>query len=257
MLLSLTPQEIKIINYLQDKKQIFINELFQFSKPDVKVKTLRRAISEIKNKYKQAGMSFPETEIVFDVKDTLELETALDEVLIDRSPKENEPVLIHNPPSAPVQPAYRATSQLGEQMLIQYKKKTASEIGGTVVVTAKIDPKKLEEAVKQPAVEQKQFQTDFKLNFNNRQVNTKHGIITLDNVEDWELMKYFHSNPERDIPIEELKDIYWHNYGSKTPSRWMDAILRRVNKLRRAIPLLVGRIITIPDQKLGTYFLVR
>lgn len=198
-MISLTPQELKIINFLQTKKSIKVDDLFQFAKPGVKLKSLQKVISDLKKKYKTAGISFPQCEIKFskpEIKETKEI-------------------------------------KLGNQKLIQVSKKKEEVIP-----------------------ELPRFQQDFKLNYNRRQVITREGTFTLDNMDDWEMMKFFWKNPDRRIPIEEMKDLYWHNWGSKTPSRWMDSITRRVTKLRRAVPPLVGRLITVPDPKLGTFYLV-
>ncbi|HVI42718.1 MAG TPA: hypothetical protein VM577_19090 [Anaerovoracaceae bacterium] len=197
-MISLTPQELKIVSFLQTKKSVKVDDLFQFAKPGVKIKTLQKIISDLKRKYKLADIAFPKCEIKFKAQTKIE-------------PKEIKV----------------------EQKLIQVVKKKP-----------------------EPIPELPRFQLDFKLNYNRRQVITREGTFTIDNIDDWEMLKFFWKNPDRRIPIEELKDLYWHNWGSKTPSRWMDSITRRVTKLRRAVPPLIGRLITVPDPKQGTFYLV-
>jgi len=62
MELSLSEQEVKIINYLQSKSEkVALEELAQFAKNplNVKKKTIQRVISEIKRKYKKANLPLP------------------------------------------------------------------------------------------------------------------------------------------------------------------------------------------------------
>lgn len=59
--IKLTNQENKIINYLSSKDQVYWEELAQFAKDPktVKFRTLQKVISDLKKKYKEAGISFP------------------------------------------------------------------------------------------------------------------------------------------------------------------------------------------------------
>jgi hypothetical protein len=60
-ILKITNQEQKIINYLEGKKEVAWEELAQFAKhpQEVKQKTLQKAISDLKLKFKRAGLQPP------------------------------------------------------------------------------------------------------------------------------------------------------------------------------------------------------
>lgn len=60
-MLKLTNQEVNIINYLKSNQTVAWEELAQFAKEPqtVKLKTIKKAVSEIKRKYTAAGLPVP------------------------------------------------------------------------------------------------------------------------------------------------------------------------------------------------------
>lgn len=90
-------------------------------------------------------------------------------------------------------------------------------------------------------------QSDFVINKNTKSVKTKFGNHTLCDSE-YEVFKYFHENPEKIVTISELRDkVVYPQFGSKLPARWFDNIGRTVQRLRKQIPTLAGRLLTIPS----------
>lgn len=96
-------------------------------------------------------------------------------------------------------------------------------------------------------------QVDFKLNRNTKSVVTIYGSSLLGDNE-WDVFKYFHNNPERIIKLSELRDkVVFPQYGSKLPARWFDSISRIVQKLRRQVPTLKSRLMTITGLEETSY----
>lgn len=107
-------------------------------------------------------------------------------------------------------------------------------------------PQHLVQIARAPApVRVPRVHSDFVLDKNMKRVRTNQGIYLL-NDNEWDMLKYIHSNCERLIPISELRDkVVYPHYGSKTPARWFDSIMRIINNLRRAVPGLKDRLLTV------------
>jgi len=122
------------------------------------------------------------------------------------------------------------------QNIVQVKKTPG---GNTVVVNA----------VNTPAAH-----VDFVLDKALKRVKTKYGHQTL-NDNEWEVFKYIHANVGKLIPISELRDkVVYPQYGSKLPARWFDAIMRIINNLRRAVPGLNQRLLTVKGAETSYLF---
>lgn len=65
----------------------------------------------------------------------------------------------------------------------------------------------------------------------------KRGPVNLSDNE-WELMKHFDANKGNIVSMEDLKNVVYHNFGSKTPHHWKDSIARTITKLRKNLPEL-------------------
>lgn len=95
---------------------------------------------------------------------------------------------------------------------------------------------------------------DFVLDFNTKRVKTRSGGHLL-NDNEWYMMKYFHANVGRIIKISELRDkVVYQNYGSKLPPRWFDSIGRTVNNLRKQVPELSTRLLTVKGAETSYLF---
>lgn len=98
---------------------------------------------------------------------------------------------------------------------------------------------------------------DFKLEPLYKRVRTKSEVINLSDNE-WELFTFLHSKAEKTISIEEMKDVVYKNFGSKTPAGWADSIKRTLSKLRRNIHELKTqeRLMTIIGSN-TTYYMLK
>lgn len=215
---KLTEQETKVVDYLVPRtgKQVYWEELAQFAKDpqSVKIKTVKKTVSEIRRKYAAVGVAEP-----FNV--SFATLTQTEEPKAEEKPVQTIGDLIKE--------------KLGQnlnlsQNLVQIKKTPA---GNTIVVDGKNNTNQL------PA------QVDFVLDRNTKRVKTKFGSHLLNDTE-WEVFKYIHSNAGRIIAISELRDkVVFEHYGSKLPARWFDSIMRIINNMRRAIPGLERRLLTV------------
>lgn len=215
---KLTEQETKVVDYLVPRtgKRVYWEELAQFAKDPqtVKIKTVRKTISEIRRKYAAVGVAEP-----FNV--SFASLTQAEEPKVEEKPVQTIGDLIKE--------------KLGHkfdlsQNLVQIKKTPA---GNTIVVDGKNSSSQL------PA------HVDFVLDRNTKRVKTKFGSHLLNDSE-WEVFKYIHSNAGRVIAISELRDkVVFEHYGSKLPARWFDSIMRIINNMRRAIPGLERRLLTV------------
>lgn len=203
----LTEQEIRVIDFLMSKNNgsIYWEELAQFAKSPqtVKLKTIKKTISELKRKYVETGLPVP-----FNVKfATMPTETP-----------------------APVPQV---------QNLVQIKRTPA---GNTMVVDGNNTPSM------HPA------QVDFTLDMYTKRVKTRFGSHQLNDSE-WEVFKYVHAHAGKLIPISELRDkVVYPQWGSKLPARWFDAIMRIINNMRRAIPGLDLRLLTVKGAETSYLF---
>ena len=187
----LTAQEQNIVDFLKDKEEAYWEELAQFSKDPtrVKLKSIKRAVSEIKKKYKDNNMECP-------------IKTKLSLLSNKQMQKSEDAITVNN------------------QILVKVPR---PQVVDTV----------------------KQCHKDFAINKFNRQIRSKDGIRTL-NDDDFIVFEYIYSRPEKVITMEELRDeVVYPKYGSKLPARWWDSIGRRVNNIRRLVPELQNRLMTV------------
>lgn len=208
---KLTEQETKVVDYLVPRtgKRVNWEELAQFAKDpqNVKIKTVKKTVSEIRRKYAAVGVAAP-----FNV---------------------NFGSLTQSEEKVEEKPTQTIGELIGaklSQNLVQIKK---TPDGNTVVVDSKNNTSTLPVHV------------DFVLDRNTKRVKTKFGSHLLNDSE-WEVFKYIHSNAGRIIAISELRDkVVFEHYGSKLPARWFDSIMRIINNMRRAIPGLERRLLTV------------
>ena len=188
----LTDQETKVAAFLSTRTNAYWEELLQFCKnpTTTKLGTLKHIVSDIKKKFREAGMDCP-------------FNTALSLM----TPAEEKPT--------------------AEAITVD---------GQTLVKVPK----------PQPVVDNtKACQKDFAIDKYNKRIRSKEGIRAL-NDEDFEVFEYFWQHPETVVSLEELRDkVVYPQFGSKIPARWFDAIQRRVNNLRRTIPELKDRLLTV------------
>lgn len=87
---------------------------------------------------------------------------------------------------------------------------------------------------------------DFRLEKLYKRVRTRSDVINLSDNE-WELFSYLHENVGKMISLEELKNVVYKGFGSKTPYNWADAIKRTLTKLRTNIKELKSnnRLVTV------------
>jgi hypothetical protein len=215
---KLSEQETKVVDYLviRNNGGVYWEELAQFAKDPktVKMKTVQKTVSEIKRKYVTAGVPVP-----FDVK--FKSIPPVEEVKVEEKPVQT----IGDLNQGKIGPSLNLS-----QNLVQIKKTPA---GNTIVVDGKNNTTTLAAHV------------DFVLDRNTKRVKTKFGSHLLNDSE-WEVFKYIHSNAGRIIAISELRDkVVFEHYGSKLPARWYDSIMRIINNMRRAIPGLERRLLTV------------
>jgi hypothetical protein len=215
---KLSEQETKVVDYLVPRSNDTVNweELAQFAKDpqNVKIKTVKKTVSEIKRKYVAAGVPVP-----FDVK--FKSIPPVEEVKTEEKPVQTIGDLIKEK----LGPSFNFS-----QNLVQIKRIPA---GNTIVMDGKNNHTTLAAHV------------DFVLDRNTKRVKTKFGSHLLNDSE-WEVFKYIHSNAGRIIAISELRDkVVFEHYGSKLPARWFDSIMRIINNMRRAIPGLERRLLTV------------
>lgn len=208
---KLTKQEIKVVDYLVPRsgKKVYWEELAQFAKDPqtVKIKTVKKTVSEIKRKYATIGVAEP-------FKVSFASLTQADDKVEEK----------------PVQTIGDLIKEKLSTNLVQIKK---TPDGNTIVVDGKNNTSTLPVHV------------DFVLDRNTKRVKTKFGSHLLNDSE-WEVFKYIHSNAGRIIAISELRDkVVFEHYGSKLPARWFDSIMRIINNMRRAIPGLERRLLTV------------
>jgi len=230
-------QETKVINYLisRNNSNVYWEELAQFSKdPEtVKLKTIKKIVSEIRRKYVTAELAVP-----FNVS----FHTMTPEK--EGSP----PVDAEAPETTDTQPAPALTigdlirEKLGAeqpQILVQVKRKPSEK---KMVVTP---PSPATVTPPAPTPPTHVAHADFIMDRNTRRVRTKFGIHNLNDSE-WEVFKYFHTNVGKLIPISEIRDkVVYPQWGSKLPARWFDAIMRIINNMRRAVTGLDRRLLTV------------
>jgi len=217
---KLTEQETKVVDYLVPRtgKKVYWEELVQFAKDPqtVKIKTVKKTVSEIKRKYTTIGVAEP-----FKVSFAS---------LTQGEDKTEE---------RPVQTIGDLIKDKLSHNLVQIKKTPS---GNTIMVDSKNNISAI------PA------HVDFVLDRNTKRIKTKFGSHLLNDSE-WEVFKYIHSHVGRIIPISELRDkVVFEHYGSKLPARWFDSIMRIINNMRRAIPGLERRLLTVKGAETSYLF---
>lgn len=229
--MKLSPLETKISSYVEKKQtentswmlstKISWQELAQFSNDPstVKLSTIQKVVSEIKRKYISEMKVFACGVKFYDM---------------DKSITENKQII----------PTVETASILSDkgQKLVLFPKHITSVTSNQERTTA-------------PALMNKQEAVpDFVINRLNKSVRTKSGIHKL-NDNEWDMMLYFEANRGKLILISELRDqVVFPKYGSKLPARWFDSIMRIVNALRRQVPELNGKLLTVKAQETGYIF---
>lgn len=250
--MKLTPQENSIINYLSKKSEARWEELAQFAKDPqtVKLRTLQKVISDLKKKYSDAGEVCP-------IANT---ELMPLEKLKDKS-------TVVTPMMVPMSEVYKELGDPStwEEDSVEYEKKfvtrpmnilefkresQSTQVQNLVRVkpTAKVQAVKPVEQEK-TVPEELPVHRDFKLDKTYRRVKTKNGNHEL-REQEWEIFVYLYNNAEKMVTLEDLKNLIWKNWGSKTPPSWADSISRSLTGLRKTIPelKLQGRLLTITGQ---------
>jgi hypothetical protein len=231
--MKLSEQEIKVLDYLtaRNNSVVYWEELAQFAKnpQTVKLKTIKKTVSEIKRKYATLGAPVP-----FSVEfNTMGTENESEEVT-DIQPI-NLDMLVPVEQSKP-------------QTLVQIKRTTTSLVP-TSVQSTPLTATVVLSTSNVPAAH-----TDFVLDRNTKRVKTKFGSHLL-NDNEWEMFKYLHNNTGRVIDISELRDkVVYPQYGSKLPPRWFDSIKRIIGNLRAQIPSLKDRLRTVKGTETGYLF---
>lgn len=196
--LKITNQEAQIITHCAGKKVVPWEELAQYAKEPttVKLKTLQKAVSDLKKKYRDANLPIP-----FDCSFVSLVSLPADQ--------ETKPV------PAPAISTQSKTDTKPEQKLVQLR----ITRGGNRVPADDRTP---------------DAHIDFKLEPFYKRVRTRTNAINLSDNE-WELFKLFHANLGKKFSVEDLKNVVYENFGSKTPHNWADAIKRTLTKLRTNI----------------------
>lgn len=244
----LTEQETKIVDYLTAKTSgnVYWEELAQFSKSPqtVKLKTIKRAVSEIRRKYVDAGQPNPFSIQLVACPSDRSIDTSA--VVIKQEEPKDDPsteidgLYIQSLCNAPVQ------SVPEQQKLVQIKRMPMPTINKASDGAAI--------AVAQPTAGVPQAHIDFVLDRNMKRVRTKYGYHLLNDSE-WDAMVYVHSNVGKVIPQSELRDkVVYPQYGSKLPARWFEAIGRIIGNLRRQVPGLDKRLLTVKGEETSYLF---
>jgi len=225
--MKLTEQENKVVNYLCYKNGglVYWEELAQFAKDpqNVKRKTIQKTVSEIKRKFVKDNIPVPfRAEFASMVSDKEEPETS--SVL----------QMVSNPPPA------------AAPKMVPYRRPAA--IVATPIATTPTGNTMPNHIPVHPA------QADFCLDRNAKRVRTRNGYHQL-NENEWQVFSYIHANVGRLFPISELRDkVVYPQWGSKLPARWFDAIMRIINNLRRGVPGLDTRVMTVKSVETSYLF---
>lgn len=100
-------------------------------------------------------------------------------------------------------------------------------------------------------------QIDFKMDNIWKTIRTKTQTIKISENE-WLIFEHLLINAEKQVSIDELKDVLYKNHGSKTPANWSEVISNTLTKLRKNIPELKKeeRLLTIRSTN-STYYMVK
>jgi hypothetical protein len=228
--LKFSDQETKVINFLTSRNggNVFWEELAQFAKDPqtVKLKTIKKTVSEIKRKYSSSGLSVPFSVTFHTMSPESDGPKPVDEEPAEMTINAMEMDNLLSAAPAPSKP----------QVLVQVKRTPADSV---VAVPPSSNPPS------NPVAPAPAVHADFVIERNYKRIRTKFGSHNLNDSE-WEVFKYFHANAGKLVPISELRDkVVYPQYGSKLPARWFDAIMRIVNNMRRAVPGLERRLLTV------------
>lgn len=209
--IPLSKQEQQVLSYLQGKEKVNWEELVQFTKDPatVKLKSIRRIVSNIRKKYKEANQATP---FICTFSSLFSAE------------KEE-----------PVKPSSQSTQET--QNTVEFN-------GQILVKLEKRNPVKPLPLYPPPIVAQIAPRPDFELRPFNRQVFTRTGLYNLGE-DEFQIFEYFLNHRGRQVSLEELKNqVCYPKFGSKTPARWFFAIMRRINMLRKQIPEVREKLIS-------------
>ena len=198
--IRITNQEAQIISHCTGKKIVPWEELAQYAKEPttVKLKTLQKAVSDLKKKYRDANLSLP-----FDCSFVSLLNQATEDTKG-----------IAKIPAPPVAVKLEIKSE-PEQKLVPVRRTR----GGNIVNADDKTP---------------DAHLDFKLEPYYKRVKTRTATINLSDNE-WELFKLFHTNVGKMLSMEDIKNVVYKDFGSKTPHNWASAIKGTLTKLRTNI----------------------
>lgn len=232
--LKVTDQEFRVIDYLVSKnhKTVYWEELAQFSKDpqSVKLKTIKKTVSEIRRKYANANALVP-----FHVNfTTMNTETPA-------SQDETSDIL---DPDSLMQPQDKLAPAVPRPM-VKIKR---------VVDTSDATNKKPSDNTTSSGSSTVAAHADFVLDLNMKRVKTRTGFYKL-NDNEWEVFKYLHANVGRIVTLSELRDkVVYPQWGSKTPARWFNSIMSIVNNIRRQVTGLDGRLLTVKGTETSYLF---
>lgn len=201
--LKITNQEQKIINHCTNKSIVTWQELAQYAKDPatVKLKTIQKAISDIKKKYRDANLPSPLTCSFISLLDQKDGAAEVKQETVK--------------PRLTLVKSLDSKSEVNEQKLVQLR-----ITRGNNRVPA--DDKRPDAHI------------DFVLDPFYKRVRTRTNTINLSDNE-WELFKLLHENVDKMLSLENIKDVVYKNFGSKTPHCWADSIKRTLTKLRTNI----------------------
>lgn len=219
MSVKLSPQETKIVEYLQNKQTEYWENLAQFAKnpTTVKLKTIQKIISDLKKKYKEDNANLPFN---------CELKSLISSVDNGKFTPKADPskeTIVHN-----------------DQVLVKVRSQTKfAEAHKKLAEAVPLIKTEIQPIASKPSV------PDFTVKHFAHQVVTRTGIYNL-NSDDFEVFEYLITRRGKVINLEELRDkVCFPNWGSKMPSRWFESIQRRINNIRRLIPETKHAILTV------------
>jgi hypothetical protein len=213
--IALSLQEMKIINYCENKPVVCWEHLAQFGKDPTTIKkaTLQKIISDIKRKYREMNVECP---LKSSFKDMLDMSAIKDK--------------LEKQMSFPINETLGAAKISLDKKPIQHLVQIKTTPSGNIIP---MGPKQILSA-----------QKDFAIDKAWRRVRTRSGIHPLGQ-DEFLVMNYLVDNAEELIPMEKLRDVVYPNFGSKIPPRWFDSISRMFTKLRKSIPEIRTRLHTI------------
>lgn len=280
MSIKLTPQEQSIVKHLSGKTQASWEELAQFAKDpqNVKLRTLQKVVSDLKKKYTDAKVPCPIGSVQLmpleKLKDQAIGSTPVRVPMSEVYKKLGDPstweadALAHNDrmnakPLVKEHPAMidLFSNETYDQVLDMIKDRTVQPAAPQNLVrlypsgqAAKHPSKPVlvaPAAPTTPPVDTSELPAhrDFKLDKTTRRVKTKNGSHELRDQE-WEIFTHLWKNAEKMVTLDDLRNLIWKNWGSKTPPSWADSISRSLTALRKTIPELKyqGRLLTITGQ---------